>query len=107
MSGRLGLRKKKKEKERKGEKLVKIMTETAYEQSFDGRIVRLGKGFVLYGCPWIKGGEWDEVEATWDAVDNPGVFDPTSLLKRYLKWQGVDFQAWRQEGFESAVCLAS
>ena len=41
--------------------------ETAYEQSFDGRIVRLGNGFVLYGCPWIKGDEWDEVKVMWDA----------------------------------------
>jgi hypothetical protein len=79
--------------------------ETAYEQSFDGRVVRLGKGFVLHGCPWIKGGEWDEVEALWDADDDPDALDPTSLLKRYLKEQSVKFQAWIEEGFESAVCL--
>ena len=77
--------------------------ETAYEQSFDGRVVRLGKTFVLRGCPWIKGGEWDAVEAAWDEADDPDALNPTSLLKRYLKEEEINFQVWRQEGFESAV----
>lgn len=81
--------------------------EIAYEESFDARVVRLGKAFVLHGCPWIKGGEWDAVEATWDVPNDPDELDPTSLLKRYLKEEGIVFQAWRQEGFESAVRLAS
>jgi len=80
--------------------------ETAYERSSDGRVVRLGKTFVLRGCPWIKGGEWDAVEAAWDEVDDPDALDPTSLLKRYLKEEGINFQAWRREGFESAVRFA-
>lgn len=70
--------------------------EIAYEHSFDGRVVRLGKNFVLHGWPWIKGGEWDMVESAWDEDADPDVYDPTSLLKGYLKSSGVDYQAWRQ-----------
>ena len=81
--------------------------ETAYEQSFDARVVRLGKAFVLHGCPWIKGGEWDEVEAVWDEPDIPDPLDPTLMLKNYLKQEGVVFQTWRKEGFESAVRLST
>lgn len=80
---------------------------TAYEKSFDGRIVRFGKTFVLHGCPWLRGGEWDGVESAWEADDNPDAFDPISLLVRYLKGEGVEFLAWRQEGFEGAVRLTS
>ena len=78
--------------------------EVAYEQSFDGKIVRLGKTFVLHGCPWIKGGEWDEVEKTWSEPDDPDSRDPTSLLRAFLKQEDIQFQAWRNEGFVSAVC---
>ena len=78
--------------------------EISYEQSFDGRVVRLGKSFVLHGCPWIKGGEWDAVEAAWDEPDVENPLDPTMMLRNFLKQERVVFQTWRNEGFESAVC---
>lgn len=79
--------------------------EISYEQSFDGRVVRLGKSFVLHGCPWIKGGEWDAVEAAWDEPDVENPLDPTMMLRNFLKQERVVFQTWRNEGFESAVCI--